>query len=141
MIYQKFTFGGQPLCFTFLSSVSILIMAFRSALLSTRKICIVLFVPLQRNFLIRKSFPFMPVTFKVVNMKSASTLSPAVRHNLPPAIPYSLPVSADGQRWFLVDSLTADPFAERIVGHYHRSRKYDLGGQLSLWEHESKKTV
>lgn len=60
---------------------------------------------------------------------------------LPPAIPDSLPVSVDGQRWFLVDSLTADPFAERIVGHYRRSNKYDLGGQLSLWEQESKRTV
>lgn len=74
-------------------------------------------------------------------MKSASTLSPAVRHNLPPAIPDSFPVSADGQRWFLVDSLTADPFAERIVGHYLRSSKYDLGGQISLWEQGNKKTV
>lgn len=74
-------------------------------------------------------------------MKAAITLSPAVRHNFPPAIPDSLPVSADGQRWFFVDSLTADPFAERIVGHYRRSRKYDLGGQFSLWEQESKKTV
>lgn len=60
----------------------------------------------------------------------------------PPAIPCdSLPVPADGQRWFLVHDLTADPFAERIVGHYRRSSKYDLGGQLSLWEYESKKTV
>lgn len=61
-------------------------------------------------------------------------------HNLPPSIPYSLPVSADGQRWFLVDSLTADPFAERIVGYCRRANKYDLEGQISLWE-ESKKTV
>lgn len=53
----------------------------------------------------------------------------------------SLLVSADGQRWFLVDSLTADPFAERIVEHYRRPSKYDLGGQLLLWEDESKKTV
>lgn len=60
---------------------------------------------------------------------------------LPPAIPDSLPVSAGGQRWFLVDSLTADPFAERVVGHYRRPCKYDLGGQVALWEQESKKTV
>ncbi len=59
----------------------------------------------------------------------------------PPAIPDSLPVPADGQRWFLVDSLTADPFAERIVGHYRKAFKFDLGGQLSLWEQGSKKTV
>lgn len=59
----------------------------------------------------------------------------------PPAIPDSLPVSADGQRWFLVDSLTADPFAERIVGHYRKARKYDLEGQVVLWVQESKKTV
>ena len=59
----------------------------------------------------------------------------------PPAIPSDSPVSADGQRWFLVDSLTADPFAERIVGHYRKVFKYDLGGQLSLWEQESKKIV
>lgn len=59
----------------------------------------------------------------------------------PPAIPDSLPVPADGQRWFLVDSLTADPFAERIVGHYCKAVKYDLEGQVALWEQESKKTV
>lgn len=60
----------------------------------------------------------------------------------PPAIPLdSLPVSADGQRWFLVDGLTADPFAERIVGYYRRPVKYNLEGQVSLWEQESKKTV
>lgn len=60
----------------------------------------------------------------------------------PPAIPSdSLPVSADGQRWFLVHDSIADPFAERIVEHYRRPSKYDLGGQLSLWELESKKTV
>lgn len=59
----------------------------------------------------------------------------------PPAIPCDSPVSADGQRWFLVDSLTADPFAEGVVGHYRRSRKYVLGGQIALWEQESKKTV
>lgn len=74
-------------------------------------------------------------------MKSASTLSPAVRHNLPSAIPDSLSVSAGGQRWFLVDGLTADPFAERIVGHYRRSSKFNLEGQIALWEQESKKTV
>lgn len=59
----------------------------------------------------------------------------------PPAIPSDSPVSADGQRWFLVDGLTADPFAERIVGHYRRPVKYDLGGQIALWDQESKKTV
>ena len=74
-------------------------------------------------------------------MKSANTLSPAVRHNLPPAIPPDSPVSADGQRWFLVQGLTADPFAERIVGRYRRANKYDLEGQIALWEQESKKTV
>lgn len=58
-----------------------------------------------------------------------------------PAIPSDSPVSADGQRWFLVNDFTADPFAERIVGHFRRSSKYGLGGQLSIWEHESKKTV
>ena len=65
----------------------------------------------------------------------------AVFKSLPPAIPCDSPVSADGQRWFLVHDLTADPFAERIVGHYRKARKYDLGGQLFLWEQESKKTV
>ena len=61
--------------------------------------------------------------------------------SLPPAIPSDSSVSADGQRWFLVSGLTADPFVERIVGHYRRPRKYDLGGQIVLWEQESKKTV
>lgn len=74
-------------------------------------------------------------------MKSAMPLSPVNRSNYPPAIPCDSPVSADGQRWFLVHDLTADPFAERIVGHYRRSSKYDLEGQIALWEHESKKTV
>lgn len=59
----------------------------------------------------------------------------------PPAIPFYSPVSADGQRWFLVHDLTADPFAERVVGHYRRSSKYDLEGQVSLWEQGNKKTV
>lgn len=58
----------------------------------------------------------------------------------PPAIPCDSPVSADGQRFFLVDGLTADPFAEWVVGHYRRAIKYDLEGQIALWE-ESKKTV
>ena len=59
----------------------------------------------------------------------------------PPAIPVASLTPADGQRWFLVDSLTADLFVERIVGHYRRSIKYDLEGQVALWEQESKKTV
>ena len=65
----------------------------------------------------------------------------AVSKSLPPAIPFDSLVSADGHRWFLVDGLTADPFAERIVGHYRRPCKYYLGGQVSLWELERKKTV
>lgn len=59
----------------------------------------------------------------------------------PPAIPSDSSVSADGQRWFLVHDSIADPFAERIVGHYRRPSKYDLEGQVALWEQESKKTV
>ena len=59
----------------------------------------------------------------------------------PPAIPFDSPVSADGQRLFLVNGLTADSFAERIVGHYRRPCNYDLGGQISLWEQGNKKTV
>lgn len=43
--------------------------------------------------------------------------------------------------YMLVDGLTADPFAERIVGHYRRPCKYVLGGQVSLWELERIKTV
>lgn len=74
-------------------------------------------------------------------MKPGSVKSNATIHNLPPAIPDSLPVSADGQRFFLVDSLTADPFAERIVGHYRKAVKFDLGGQVCLWGQESEKTV
>ena len=74
----------------------------------------------------------MPPIFVSVDILSKS---------LPPAIPCDSPFSADGQRWFLVDGLTADPFAERVVGHYRRPRKYDLGGQYALWEQESKKTV
>ena len=62
-------------------------------------------------------------------------------HNFSPAIPFDSPVSAGGQRWFLVDCFTADPFAERILGYFRRSSKYDLEGQIALWEHESKKTV
>ena len=65
----------------------------------------------------------------------------AVFKSLPPAIPFDSPVSADVQRWFLVDGLTAEPFAERVVGHYRRSSKYNLEGQIALWEYESKKTV
>lgn len=80
--------------------------------------------------------PVIPVFFRI------RPFVRIMRKSLPPAIPLdSLPVSADGQRLFLVDGLTADPFAERIVGHYRRSRKYDLGGQVALWEQESKKTV
>lgn len=74
-------------------------------------------------------------------MKSSTSLSPTVRHYLPPAIPSDSPVSADCKRWFLVDGLTADPFAETVVGHYRRSSKYELEGQIALWEQGSKKTV
>ena len=96
---------------------------------------------LQRNFPIHKSFPCTPVTFRAVNMKPVNTLSTVIPSKYPPAIPSDSPVSAYVQRWFLVHDSIADPFAERIVGHFRRSRKYDLGGQIALWEQESKKTV
>ena len=64
------------------------------------------------------------------------------RRNFPPAIPSSSLVPVDAQRLFLVhDDSAVDVFAEKVVGHYCRSAKFDLGGQLSLWEQESKKTV
>lgn len=78
--------------------------------------------------------PVIPVFFRVrlfVRIMS-KVFSPAIPSD-------SLP--ADCQRWFLVSDSTVDPFAERIVGHYRRPVKYDLGGQIALWEQESKKTV
>ena len=79
--------------------------------------------------------PVIPVFFRIL---------PFVRimsKFLPPAIPFDSSVSVDGQRFFLVDGLIVDPFAEWIVGHYRRSNKYDLEGQVALWQQESKKTV
>ena len=73
---------------------------------------------------------------------TSSLLLVVMHRYFPPAIPSdSLPVSSDGPRWFLVSGLTADPFAERIVGHYRRPLKDNLEGQVALWEQESKKTV
>ena len=74
-------------------------------------------------------------------MKPVNTLSTVIPSKYPPAISSDSLVSADGQRWFLVDGLTADPFAERILGYYRRPSLYDLEGQIALWELESKKTV
>lgn len=79
--------------------------------------------------------PVIPVFFRI------RPFVRIMRKSLPPAIPSDSPVSADGQRWFLVHDLTADPFAERIVGHFRGSSKYNLEGQVALWEQESKKTV
>jgi hypothetical protein len=63
-------------------------------------------------------------------------------HNYPPAIPSSSLVPVNGQRLFQIqDDSAVDLFARRIVGHYRRSSKYNLGGQIALWEQESKKTV
>lgn len=79
--------------------------------------------------------PVIPVLFRILPFVRIMSKS------LPPAIPFDSPVSVDGQRFFLVDGLTVDPFSERIVVHYRRPRKYELGGQIALCEQESKKTV
>lgn len=53
-----------------------------------------------------------------------------------PAIPYGdIPFSGLGPRFF-VSSLSCDPWAERVVGHFRRCRNLSLDGQVSLWEVE-----
>ena len=56
-----------------------------------------------------------------------------------PAIPDGdIPFSGLGPRFF-VSSLSSDPWAERVVGHFGRCSKLSLDGQVSLWETEKKK--
>lgn len=40
---------------------------------------------------------------------------------------------------FFVSSLSCDPWAERVVGHFLRCSNLSLYGQVSLWEVEKKK--
>lgn len=57
-----------------------------------------------------------------------------------PAIPDGdIPFSGLEPRFF-VSSLFSDPWAERVVGHFRRSRALSLDGQVSLWEAEKKRT-
>lgn len=57
-----------------------------------------------------------------------------------PAIPDGdIPFIGLGLRFF-VSSLSCDPFAERVVGHFRRCSNFSLDGQVSLWEAEKKKT-
>lgn len=41
---------------------------------------------------------------------------------------------------FFVSSLSSDPWAERVVGHFRRCCNLSLDGQVSLWEAEKKRT-
>lgn len=57
-----------------------------------------------------------------------------------PAIPDGdIPFSGLSSRFF-VSSLSCDPFAERVVGHFRRCCNLSLDGQVSLWEAEKKRT-
>lgn len=56
-----------------------------------------------------------------------------------PAIPDGeIPFSGISPRFF-VSSLSCDPWAERVVGHFCRCSKLSLEGQVSLWEVEKKR--
>lgn len=56
-----------------------------------------------------------------------------------PAIPDGdIPFSGLGSRFF-VSSLSFDPWAERVFGHFRRCCNLSLDGQVSLWEAEKKK--
>lgn len=56
-----------------------------------------------------------------------------------PAIPDGfVPFSGISPRFF-VSSLSCDPWAERVVGHFRRCRKVSLDWQVSLWEVEKKR--
>ena len=56
-----------------------------------------------------------------------------------PAIPDGdFPFSGLSPRFF-VSSLSCDPWAERVVGHFRRCRNSSLDGQVSLWEVEKKR--
>lgn len=65
-------------------------------------------------------------------MGSKSRDSPAISDG-------DISFSGLGPRFF-VSSLSSDPWAERVVGHFRRSRHFSLDGQVSLWEVEKKKT-
>lgn len=57
-----------------------------------------------------------------------------------PAIPDGdIPFSGLCPRFF-VSSLSCDPWAERVVGHFRRCSNFSFDGQVSLWEAEKKKT-
>ena len=56
-----------------------------------------------------------------------------------PAIPDGdIPFSGLCPRFF-VSSLSSDPWAERVVGHFRRCFILSLDGQVSLWEVEKKR--
>ena len=98
----------------------------------TMKVCIVLFVLLRKSFLMRKSFPFTPAIFKVVIMKSASTLPLAIRNKLPVAIPDG-DISCREQSFYEVfDKEAQDFFARRVVSRFRRSSEIVLEGQVKL---------
>lgn len=57
-----------------------------------------------------------------------------------PAIPDGdIPFSGLSPRFF-VSSLSCDPWAERVVGHFRCCSNLSLDGQVSLWEVARKKT-
>lgn len=56
-----------------------------------------------------------------------------------PAIPDGdIPFGGLGPRFF-VSSCPNDPWSERVVEHFRRSRNLVLDGQVSLWEVEKKR--
>lgn len=56
-----------------------------------------------------------------------------------PAIPDGdIPFCGVSSRFFS-STLASDPWAERVVGHFRRSRNLTLDGQVSLWEVEKKR--
>lgn len=56
-----------------------------------------------------------------------------------PAIPDGdIPFSGISPRFF-VSSLSCDPWAERVLGHFRRCFDLSLDGQVSLWEVEKKR--
>lgn len=65
-------------------------------------------------------------------MKSASTLSPAIRNKLPVAIPDG-DISCREQSFYeICDKEDGDVFARRVFSRFRRSSKISLEGQVKL---------
>lgn len=65
-------------------------------------------------------------------MKSASTLSPAIRNKLPVAIPDGVISCREQSFYEICDNESQNIFARRVVSRFRRSSKIVLEGQVKL---------